>query len=91
MFPYTVKYTESESDIQICNLLYKNRPNTPKYFRKFGNCWKRPKTFYKFKFLFCVLYKLHNSCFVFFVKFVSLGFWDFYIYIYITRVGLLHV
>ena len=47
-------------------------------------------------FLFCIMYKLYNSYFVFFRKFVNfviLGFVYFCIciFIYITRVGLLHV
>ena len=36
MFPYRVKYTESESDIQNNNLFVQNTPTMPKYIRFFG-------------------------------------------------------
>ena len=92
MFPYTVKYTESESDIQNNNLLYKIHQNA----KILSKCWKMNfENITKNQILFYYMYKFHNSYFVIFVNFVILGFEDFYIYIYIyiyiTRVGLLHV
>ena len=62
MFPYTDIYTESESDIQNINLLYKIHQtcqNTFEYLEHF----KKIKTF---KIVFYYLYKLHSSYFVFF-------------------------
>ena len=35
MFPYRVRYTESESDIKNSNY-YTKTPTTPNYFRTFG-------------------------------------------------------
>ena len=85
MFPYRVKYTESESDIKYFNLFYKNTKNA----KILSKNWKAFEN-RKIKFLFCIMYKLYNSYFVFFVNFVNfviLGFWDFYLYTRI-RVGL---
>ena len=36
MFPYTEKYTESESDIQNKKYIIQNRPTIPKYIRSAG-------------------------------------------------------
>ena len=87
MFPYRVKYTESESDIQNNNLLYKLDPKCQNTFDCFkmleNNCNIKKKN------IFCYMYKLHNSYLVFLEKFVILGFCDFFLYS--TRVGLLHV
>ena len=55
MFPYTVKYTESEYDIQKCQ-------NTFDFFEKYEN-------FEKICYIY--IYKLHNSCFVHFVIVVN--------------------
>ena len=82
MFPYTEKCTESETDIQNNDLSYKldqQCQNTFDIFEKQKNENIR-KT--KINFLFCNIYKLHNSYFVmfgFFVNFVILVFLDFYI------------
>ena len=60
MFPYTVKDTESESDIQNNNLLYKIRP-------KLQNTFEILETFEKIELeiLFYYMYNFHNSNFVF--------------------------
>ena len=52
MFPYRVKYNESEYDIQDINLLYKIHPkhqNALEDLEKFGTFRKT-----NFKFLFCL-------------------------------------
>ena len=67
MFPYRVKYNESEYDIQNNDLLYKihkKYQNTFAILENVGNVRKRN---HNLKMLFCVLYKLHNSYFVNFV------------------------
>ena len=53
--------------------------------------WKLFEKIYIY--IYCILYKLHNSYFVFFVNVVTWGLLVFCIFIslYITRVGLLHV
>ena len=91
MFPYRVKYNESEYDIQNNDLSYKidqqcqNTFDILKIYEKFG--------------------KMSTSSILYFIIYVNciiqilqiLYFWDlcvflnFYIYTYITRVGLLHV
>ena len=81
MFPYTEKYTESESDIQN-NDIVQNRPQMPKCFLNYGKRKRKPSNVFKTKktskFLFCNIYKLHNSylviCFSFFCKFGICGF-----------------
>ena len=55
MFPYRVKYNESESDIQKYQFIVQNRPKTPKYFRTFGKVGKTEK--------------LQKNHFVYFCKF----------------------
>ena len=95
MFLYTEKYTESESDIQNNDLLYKINQQCQNTFEVFEQIGKS-KIFNLFKLLFCNMFKLHNSCFVNVVVLVFLDFLYFYIYIYytcrsLTRVGLLHV
>ena len=60
MFPYRVKYTESESDIKNSNLFYK-KPQ--KYQNIFENCKMFQKNL-KIVFLLLILYKLYNSYFV---------------------------
>ena len=80
MFPYRVKYTESEYDIQNNDLLYKidqHHQNTFDCFESFGKI-----KFENFKYLFCIMYKLHNLYFVMFVNFEKnwiLGFLSLYI------------
>ena len=74
----------------------------PTYFRSFVNFWKLG-TFSKQKIeneqniLFCIMYKFHNSHFVFFVMFVTFGFlyiiycvylYILYIYIFIDLINL---
>ena len=62
MFPYRVNYTESESDIQNYNLLYKIDPKCQNTFEQFEKMkMENTKTN---KSLFCNIYKLHNSYFV---------------------------
>ena len=62
MFPYTVKYTDSESEIQNNNLLYTNTP-------KLQNTFEMLESFVKYSkniiFLFCSMYNMHNSYFAF--------------------------
>ena len=88
MFPYRVKYTVSESNIKIYNFFYNNTNNTKilsicgKMFEQSENSNKNNSFF----FLFCSIYRLYNSHFVFFGKFVNfviLGFWDSWIFIFI--------
>ena len=67
MFPYTVKYTESESDIQNYNLFYINTQNA----KILSNIWKKFEI-EKNQFLFRIMYKLYNSYFVIFENFVNL-------------------
>ena len=52
MFPYTVKYTESESDIQITNLLFKTHKTCQNTLLKNTNISRKSKThiFRKFRF-----------------------------------------
>ena len=64
MFPYRIKYTESEPDIQNNNLLYKIQKNA-KILSNFCNISKY------FKFLFCYIYIV---CINVFVKIVIWGF-----------------
>ena len=90
MFPYTVKYNESESDIQN-NDYYTKYTKTAKTL---SICWNSSKLINNNnKVLFCCIYKFHNSYVVFFVMFesavhfvknCSLGIYI-YIYIYIYR------
>ena len=65
MFLYRVKYTEFESDIQSTDLLYKidqTCQNIFEYLEQFENIKY-------FKLLSCIIYKVHNSYFVYFVIF----------------------
>ena len=85
MFPYTEKYTESESDIQNNNLLYKIHP-------KCQNSFEQPECFEIFRkqktknrnitFLFYTMHKFHNSYFVLFFFIIVLCFVFLYFYIY---------
>ena len=43
MFPYRVKDTESEYDIQNNDLLYKIEQKMPKYIRFFRKCLRKSK------------------------------------------------
>ena len=71
MFPYTVKYTESEHDIQNSNLLYK-------IHRKHQNAFDILEYFGKMTTgkIFYSSYNFHNSYFVMLVSFVVWVFWD---------------
>ena len=73
MFPYRVKYNESESDIQNNNLLYTIDKQCQNTFDMLENAVKAkiPKDN---TLLFEYLYKLYNSYFVKFVECVILGF-----------------
>ena len=85
MFPYGVKYTECESDIQNNDLLYK----THQEINNKSN-WKKNENF---EFLICNMYKLHNSYFVVFVYVCILwiyGFLYVHIYIYILYIQCIH-
>ena len=76
MFPYTVKYTESEYDIQ-------NNDKTPQECQNtfdFLDILKKSKKPQKLHFLFCIVYEFHNSYFVTFVNFIILRF--LYIFLY---------
>ena len=80
MFPYTEKYAESESDIQnndLLNNIDQRCQNTFEYLQKMG----KSEMFNIFKTLFCNIYELHNSNFVFVACFfINLGFGDFCIF-----------
>ena len=82
MFPYRVKFTESEYDIQNNDSLYKIDPKYQNAFEdleKFGIFWKIER---KNNILFCYIYRLHNSYFVILGNVVILGFSNFcYLYI----------
>ena len=65
MFPYTEKYTASESDIQNNNLEYKIHKQTPKCIRVAGT-FSKTKNIKHYIFLFCIMYTFHYSYFVFF-------------------------
>ena len=85
MFPYTVKYTESEYAIQNNNLLYKTHQQIQNTF-DFGGNLEKSKMFKRIKFLFYNMY----SYFVVFVNYIYLiNFIQFlvytYVYIYIYR------
>ena len=49
MFPYTDKYTESESDIQNNNLLYKALPNVEIYLKSSTNLEKNKNPYFSKK------------------------------------------
>ena len=72
MFPYTVKCTESGSDIQNNDLLYTIHQQCQNTFDLFEKLENPPKN--HFKCLFRYLYKFHNSYFVNFVTFIIWGF-----------------
>ena len=61
MFPYTVKYTESEYDMQNEDLLYKIHPKCPKYFQQIGTFGKtfEKNTTYMFFILLYFFFILH--------------------------------
>ena len=75
MFPYKVKYTESEYDLQNKNLLYKEDQQCQTTLDILE--------FVENKCLFLILHKLHSS---YLITFVILGFFYFYIFIYILYI-----
>ena len=74
MFPYRVKYADSESDIQNNDLLYKINQKCQNTLKN-QKMLQTSKMFKKFKFLFCNMYKLHNSYFVLLKTLQNLYFW----------------
>ena len=90
MLPYRVQYNEFEYDIKNYNLLHKIAKNA----KILSICWiigeffqtknRKLKNVQKLHFLFCIMYKFHNSYFVIFVicvNFVMLGFSYLYIHV----------
>ena len=67
--------------ITIC---FTKTQTMPKHFRNIGNIFR------KIKIIICIMYKLYNSYFVIFVNCVNFVIWGF-LYLYILRIGLLHV
>ena len=84
MFPYRVKYTESESDIKV-TISFTKTPNMPTYFQNFGKHQKSRKLS-KMHILFCDMYKFYIICVCNcwnFCKFHNFVFWGFlFIYTY---------
>ena len=62
MFRYTVKYAESEYDIQI-SIYYTKYTNNAKTLSIFCKYLERFEKCTIFNFVFYYLYKFHNSCF----------------------------
>ena len=85
MFPYKVKYTEFEYDIQNNGLLYKIDHKCQNTFDFLVFLWDFSKIFKNIKLLFYYSYNFHNSYFVIFVNYCFFGFLYFYIYIYVER------
>ena len=74
MFPYTEKYTESESDIQNNNLFYKICQKCQNVFYLLENFGKlKCSKLSKLDLLFCIMYKFHNLKFVIVVSVVILS------------------
>ena len=84
MFPYTVKYNESESIIQNNNLLYKIDQKCQNIF-DLGEKLEMFENNQKIRFWFCDLYNFHNSYFVFFVIFGFGGLGILYIILLLAR------
>ena len=72
MFPYRVKYTESEYDIPNNNLLNKVDQQFQSIFEHFVKFENK-----QIKMLFVILYKFNSS---YFVNFGCRGCWDLMIY-----------
>ena len=78
MFPYTVKYTESKSDIQNNNVLYKIDQQCQNTFE----LWEKMKKIKSFNFVFSITYKLHNSyLYILYFQYILYIFVHTYIYI----------
>ena len=75
MFPYGLKYTESEYDIQNIDLLYKIDKECQNTFDLFD--LEGFLEIKHFNILFCILYKFHNLYFAHFGMFVVVGFFHF--------------
>ena len=90
MFPYRVKYTESKSDIQNNDLLYKAHQQCQNTFEHLETFGKTRNQSIKHKVLFCYMYNFHNSMFVFFVilRFVVILYILYYTCTSLTRVDL---
>ena len=71
MFPYRVKYNESESDIQNNDLLYKVYHKFQNTFEYWKTKFEKEKLFY---FVICISYIIHIWNYYVFVKFVIWGF-----------------
>ena len=76
MFPYTVKYTESESDIRNNKLFYKNTQKCQNTF-DLGEMFEH---FQKVLVLFYYRYNFHNSYFIFFRYFVFFIYFIYFVY-----------
>ena len=74
MFPYTVKYTESEYDFQNNNLLYKIHQQYQNTFEKpiCSKCSKNRKQSKKtnFDLIICIDYIVHIVC-ILYIKIIS--------------------
>ena len=85
MFPYTVKDTEFESDVQNNKLLHKINPkcqNTIETSQHFRKVKKKSNNFKNTKVLFCRLYNSNIFCFlVYFVTFVYFGIFAFCVFV----------
>ena len=80
MFPYRVKYTESETDIQNINLLYKIDPQCQNTFDFLGKI----ENVQKHKELFFIWYTFHNFYNIWILGLLYTCIWiNIYIYIYI--------
>ena len=92
MFLYRVKYTEPGYDIENNDLLYKIQQQHQTTFEMLENSEKEKEKYSTVsKFLFCIIYKFHNSYFVIWGEVCKLWSFGIFISIYITRVGLLHM
>ena len=83
MIPYRVKYTESEYDIQNTNILYEIDQKHQNTFEFLEN-----QTISNFYFVLCINCIIHI---LYFWNFCKFGIFGIFIFIYITRVGPLHV
>ena len=57
--------TQIPNPIFKITMFIQNIAKMPKYFRNVVNSWKQTKVFKLFKVLFYILYKFHNSYFIF--------------------------
>ena len=83
MFPYTGKCTESESDIQNNDLLYRTHQKHQTTFDLLEMFGKKIRKTKNSKCLFYYIYKFHNPYFGFFgcfVNFVIFGIFVYFVY-----------